>query len=68
MIWSLLKKIHEFLCCISESDKPSQSQKSLDGLTAPTVVCLACTMVLYMPLPSVDITYNIFTKLMMALG
>jgi hypothetical protein len=37
MIWCLLKKIHEFLPCASKSEKPSQSQNSLDGLTEPTV-------------------------------
>ncbi len=35
VISSLLKKIHEFLCNLSESKKPSQSQKSLDGLIEP---------------------------------
>jgi hypothetical protein len=54
VISSLWKKINKFLCCVSESKKPSQSQKSSDGLTEPQLCDWLAPWCCPMPSPSGD--------------
>ncbi len=55
VISSLWKKIHKFLRDISKGKKPSQSQKSSDGLPKPQLCDWLAPWCCPMPLPSGDI-------------
>jgi hypothetical protein len=63
-----MEEIHEFLRYVSESKKPSQSQKSFDGLTKPQLCDWLAPWCCPMPSPSEDISYYNMIKLMIKLG